>query len=111
MNAAQPQPHMVSGPVSMRPKTPHVLRVLHGRAWVTLVGPMAHDNPDLFLVEGEVLNVPAGQHLVLESWPRQAGDQLRVIWQIAYDELDEPSHDQGIACPPAVPKPLPAKAT
>jgi len=112
MTAAQPQPQplLVSSLVSLRPSTPHVLRVVHGRAWVTLVGLMDQDNPDVFLAEGDVLQVPAGQHLVLESWPRHAGEQLLVDWQIAYDDLVDPSNDQGIACPPA-PKLLPAKAT
>ncbi len=110
MNAAHSPFFSVQSAVSLRPAVTHVLRVVNGRAWVTLVGQMEQDNPDLFLNKGDVLHIQAGQHVVVESWAREPGEPLLVQWQIAYDDSVEPSHDQGIACPPA-PKLLPVKAT
>ena len=100
----------VNQTMSLWPDTDHVLKVVQGRAWVTLVGKLEQVNPDIFLHEGDALWVEAGQHLVLEPWTRHAQDLLRVQWQIAYDALVVSSIDQGIACPPTPPKRLPAKA-
>jgi hypothetical protein len=94
--------------MSFKPQADHVLTVLQGRAWATLLGEVGQDNPDFFLEEGENLWVRAGQHLVIESWRRHAVDPLEVQWQIAYDALPVSTPDQGIACPP--PKRLPARA-
>jgi mannose-6-phosphate isomerase-like protein (cupin superfamily) len=100
----------VTRAMSFKPQTDHLLTVLQGRAWVTLRGEMAQDNPDHILEEGATLCVPAGQHVVIESWARHALDPLEVQWQIAYDALVVSTPDQGIACPPP-PRLLPAKAT
>lgn len=109
MNNQQNQTFEVTRAMSFRPQTNHVLTLVKGRAWVTLVGEMEKDNPDLFLEEGEHLCVQAGQHLVVESWARHALDPLEVQWQIAYDALVVSTSDQGIACPPP-PRLLPVKA-
>lgn len=110
MNAHSIEDLQVNQAMSLWPDTNHVLKVLQGRAWVSLVGKMDQNNPDIFLHEGEALWVEAGQHLVIEPWARHPLDLLRVQWQIAYDALLVPSLDQGIACPPIPPKLLPAKA-
>ncbi len=110
MNTHHIEQLQINKVMSLRPDTNHVLKVVQGRAWVTLSGKLEQDNPDIFLLEGETLWVAAGQHLVLEPWPRDPQDLLWVQWQIAYDALVVPSLDQGIACPPIPPKRLPAKA-
>lgn len=56
--------------LSLFPHAPAVVRVTQGRIWATLNGP--HSGPanawgDVFLEPGQVLQVPAGQRLVLES--------------------------------------------
>ena len=56
--------------LSLFPRAPALVRVTHGRIWATLSGP--HSGPanawgDVFLEPGQVLQVPAGQRLVLES--------------------------------------------
>lgn len=111
MNAQSIAPLQVIKALSFKPSTCHVLKVVQGRAWVTLEGECGQDNPDIFLQDGEEIWVAAGQHLVLEAWSRHPGEPLWVQWQIAYDGSVDLSKDQGIACPPATPKPLPAKAT
>ena len=56
--------------LSLFPRAPALVRVTHGRIWATLNGP--HSGPanawgDVLLESGQVLQVPAGQRLVLES--------------------------------------------
>jgi len=63
-----------------RPLCEHRLQVVSGRAWVTLNGEMDKDNPDHVMLSGSVLQVPAGQHLVVEAWPRHPADVLRLSW-------------------------------
>ena len=58
----------------------HLLNVIHGRAWVTLIGSQDQVNPDIFLTDGQALQVAAFQHLVIEPWPRHLGDELSVQW-------------------------------
>jgi hypothetical protein len=72
---------------SVRPQSTHNIKVLSGRAWVTLVGDLDADNPDHVLLAGDTLCVPTGQHLVVEAWPRHANDTLMVAWQaLAHDD-------------------------
>lgn len=59
---------------------PYVLEVAHGRAWVTLSGQTGQANPDIFLTQGQALQIEIGQHVVLESWHRFEGDELSVHW-------------------------------
>ena len=66
---------------SARPQTAHVIKVLEGRAWATLVGDLEADNPDHVMLNGSKLKVSPGQHLVVEAWPRHDNDALKVIWQ------------------------------
>ena len=56
--------------LSLFPRSPAVVRVTHGCIWATLSGSrsvLANAWGDVFLEPGQVLQVPAGQRLVLES--------------------------------------------
>lgn len=59
---------------SATPASAHLLQVISGRAWITVTGEMGQVNPD------HVLQVLADQQVVVESWPRHAGDALTVRW-------------------------------
>ncbi len=59
--------------VTLRPREDGVLRIAHGRIWVTFDGP--HGGPpdaqgDHVLGAGDRVRVTAGQRVVLESWDR-----------------------------------------
>jgi len=71
---------LITHAVSFRSDKPHTLEVAHGRAWVTLVGSLDQANPDIFLTEGQTLQVNSSQHVVVESWPRHHADKLSVQW-------------------------------
>jgi hypothetical protein len=111
MSAESPQPFLVKKAMSLWPQSRHVLKVVQGCAWVTLVGKPGQENPDIFLYAGEDLSVEAGQHLVLESWTGRVQDALWVEWQIAYDAFVDSSKEQGIACPQLSPNLSPVKTT
>ena len=72
-----------------RPECPSELQINSGRAWVTMTGTLDKTNPDYVLSTGDTLSVPAGQHLVVETWPRHPGDTLTVFWQAA---ASDPTH-------------------
>ena len=110
-SAESSKPFLVHNVLSLWPTSRHVLKVERGCAWVTLVGKLGQDNPDIFLHAGESWVVETGQHVVLESWTRRVKDELWVAWQIAYDASIEFSKAQGNACLPLAPKLLPAKTT
>lgn len=110
MHTQSNEPFLVECVLSLQPKATHLLKVMKGRAWVTLVGECDQYNPDIFLQEGEEVRVQAGQHVVMEAWARHAGDGLWVQWQIAYDAPIDLFKVQGTACPPTPPKLLPVKA-
>ncbi|MBS0392767.1 MAG: DUF2917 domain-containing protein [Proteobacteria bacterium] len=62
---------------SLMPKTAMQLRVLSGRAWVTLNdGPHGwrEESGDLLLLAGQSLNVAPGQHAVIEPLGHEALD-------------------------------------
>jgi hypothetical protein len=71
---------LIDSATSFQAQTAHVLEVAHGRAWVTLVGQLDQANPDIFLTEGQAIQVAADQHVVVEPWPRFRGDELSVQW-------------------------------
>ena len=75
--------HLLSGQAaSLRSSQATNLRVLGGRAWVTLGEADAGapgDSGDRFLEAGEVLCVPAGARLVLEPFSQQ-GDTVAVFF-------------------------------
>ena len=65
---------------SATPASAHLLQVISGRAWITVTGEMGQVNPDHVLQPGDCLQVLADQQVVVESWPRHAGDALTVRW-------------------------------
>ena len=71
---------LVTSATSFQAQTAHTLKIAHGRAWVTVVGQLDQANPDIFLTEGQAIQVPADQHVVVEPWPRSPGDELSVQW-------------------------------
>jgi hypothetical protein len=71
---------LVTSATSFQAQTAHMLEVAHGRAWVTLVGQLDQANPDIFLTDGQAIQVVADQHVVVEPWPRSPGDELSVQW-------------------------------
>jgi hypothetical protein len=57
--------------ITLRPRKDGVLRVAHGRLWVTFDGPHAGPRNDLgdhFIGVNEQLRLRAGQRLVAEAW-------------------------------------------
>jgi hypothetical protein len=44
------------------------------------VGELDKPNPDIFLTDGQTLQVTFSQHAVVEPWPRFTGDELSVQW-------------------------------
>jgi hypothetical protein len=71
---------LITSAMSFQAETTHTLEVAHGRAWVTVVGQLDQANPDIFLSEGQAIQVAAAQHVVVEPWPRYPGDELSVQW-------------------------------
>jgi hypothetical protein len=69
--------------VTLKPRTAGVLRVVSGRAWATLdvsrYTPLT-DSGDHFVALGHDLQLRAGQRVVLESWPHQGDDAIRLQW-------------------------------
>lgn len=71
------------GALSLHPRTDGVLEIAWGRAWITLGGePPATDH---VLQSGETLELSAGQHVVLESWPSADDPRGTVLfdWRVA----------------------------
>jgi hypothetical protein len=69
--------------MSLCPGRAASLRVLAGRAWVTLGGPYTghgNDLGDVFLQAGDRLAVPAGARVVVEPVPDASGHALRFDW-------------------------------
>lgn len=59
---------------TLRPTEGGVLRVAHGRLWVTLDGPHGgalNEQGDLVVETGESVRLRAGQRLVIEPWCRR----------------------------------------
>lgn len=67
--------------LSLFPATDRELRIAQGRVWVTAGDPHGArgwpGSGDVVLRQGDVLWVPAGAHLVLESWPEADGAPVR----------------------------------
>ena len=78
--------------MTFTPRSAGVLRVHSGRAWVT-TGRIPHRcrNPqalvqcddDMFIDSQTTLSLRAGQSVVVESWPAQAGEPLCLQWEAA----------------------------
>lgn len=60
---------LLSGALTLRPRSAQVLHILQGRVWLTL-GEGAEAG-DLFLGAGDSLHLPAGRCAVMEPYPAQ----------------------------------------
>lgn len=72
----------VSEALTLCPREPGVLRVIHGRIWATIDldrNSSVADAGDHFVVPGQDLRLRAGQRVVLEAWPEKG--QGPVQWQ------------------------------
>lgn len=76
--------------ITVRPRQASVLRVRHGRVWVTLNSVPG----DHLLVDGASLRVLAGDRVVLEPWPVQRAAPVYFDW--------DPVPMLCAACDPAV---------
>ena len=57
--------------ITLEPREPGVLKVAHGRLWVTFEGPhpgRLNESGDFFMAVGEQLRIAPGQRMVVESW-------------------------------------------
>jgi len=68
------------GALSLRPKSAARLQVSAGRAWVTLDAATQMVTPDWVLYPEDTLWLPGQRLVVVESWPRWAGDELYFRW-------------------------------
>jgi len=70
--------------VTFCPARSGVLRAMDGRAWVTFnvtsASPLA-DAGDHFVAVGRDLPVRAGQRVVIEAWPDEGADSVRLVWE------------------------------
>ncbi len=62
--------------VTIEPRWTGVLRIAHGRVWVTVDTPAkaATARGDIFLMPGDSLVLKAGERMVMESWPAISPD-------------------------------------
>ena len=69
--------------LTLHPRDSGVLRIAHGRVWITMDGPHhghANESGDLFLVPGRGLVVQAGQRLVVESSGEERSQSAHFSW-------------------------------
>lgn len=94
--------------ISLQPKVHSVLRIAQGRVWVTMGALQGlagqADSGDVVLHPGDELAVPAGAHLVMESWPVQpghTGEQVRFDFSepVAVWAATAPRFEREVASP------------
>lgn len=69
--------------LTLRPSAPGVLRIAHGRVWITFDNAQGDDavrGGDHFLGAGDSLNLLPGQVLVMESWNAPAPSAAYFSW-------------------------------
>ena len=71
--------------ISLYTRTTGVLLCIEqGRVWVTTDTPLdptsKPNSADVVLHAGEQLALPAGAHVVVESWPMVPGEVTRFVW-------------------------------
>ncbi len=69
--------------LTLRPSQPGVLRIAHGRVWITFDHAQGDDavrGGDHFLGAGDTLNLLPGQSLVMESWNSPAPSAAYFSW-------------------------------
>lgn len=57
--------------ITLEPREAGILKVAHGRLWVTFEGPQAgrlNESGDHFMGTGEVVRIAPGQRMVVEAW-------------------------------------------
>lgn len=69
--------------LSLQPRSVSLLVISLGRAWVTMNAVCDVTMPDWVLSPNDTLWIPANRHVVVESWPRWAGDELFFNWDPA----------------------------
>jgi hypothetical protein len=77
--------------ITLRPATDGIVRVAHGRIWVTLDGPHGgtpDDAGDQFLQAGRSMVVKAGQRVVMEAWNISGASYF------AWDPLSAPATER-----------------
>lgn len=70
--------------ITLHPREDAVLKVAHGRLWLTFEGPHAgalNEQGDLFLEVGDQITVPAGQRAVIEPMGLPAGAPAYFSWE------------------------------
>lgn len=70
--------------IALYPREDAVLKVAHGRLWLTFEGPHAgplNDQGDLFLAVGDQITVPAGRRAVIEPVGLAAGASAYFNWE------------------------------
>ena len=77
---------------SFHARSAGVLRVNSGRAWVTVHETLQSPQPrwcpeldpgDIFVGPGKPLQLRAGQHAVIESWPAEKASATHLVWEPA----------------------------
>lgn len=69
--------------LTLRPSQPGVLRIAHGRVWITFDNAQGDDavrGGDHFLGAGDTLNLLPGQVLVMETWNAPAPSAAYFSW-------------------------------
>ncbi len=78
--------------VTLRPREDGVLKIAHGRIWLTFDGPhrgALNESGDLLLGAGEQVRIRAGMRIVLESCDRKA--PVYFSWDFVRQEQAAPS--------------------
>jgi hypothetical protein len=84
--------------VTLRPREDGVLKIAHGRIWLTFDGPHAgplNDLGDRLLGAGEQVLVPAGARIVMESCDRHA--PVYFTWDFCLQPQAVPAATQAVA--------------
>lgn len=84
--------------ITMRPREDGVLRIAHGRVWVTLEGPHAgfgNESGDHVLAVGQEITLRAGQHAVLEAWGEANAAPAYFAWDPVPARVPHPVRELG----------------
>jgi hypothetical protein len=68
--------------MSLLPRQDSQLLIVHGTAWISWEKPIGHwarSDGDHFLEAGQIVDVPAGAHLVMEA--RHSGEMVHFDWR------------------------------
>lgn len=79
--------------LTLQPREDGVLRVAHGRMWVTFDGPHSghgNESGDHFLAVGEQLTLQAGRRVVVEPWGAETEAPAYFSWDALPARLPHP---------------------